>query len=260
MNTNRCNINLQQIWQGDPLLPYYNLQGLTDIILTCDVDWAPDFAIECVLDLVQKYGCKITVFATHKSNVLVNAPSFVEVGLHPDFTRPHSNTWFDEKLYSLKEIYPSAKGMRSHRNFFGQNIADIAKKCGLIYDASVFLWNEPFCQAHQDYNGMFRFSYMWEDGIHLDMGLPHDWNNINLHNPGLKIINVHPILIYLNCISEEQRRIVTSKYKDLTKASRTEIDIYVNKEKGIKDLWESLLQMIKIQGINTYQLKDLVNF
>lgn len=254
---NRLGDNLKQLWRDDPLLPYYNTDGLTDVVLTCDIDWAPEYAIEYVMDLVSKYGCKMTMFTTHRSSLLLNAPDFIEVALHPDFTRTPNLNGFSEKMTQLKDIYPDAVGTRSHRNFFGQNIADIAKKCELKYDASVFLWNQPLCQSHTDYNGMTRHTYMWEDGIHLDMGFDFDWSKISLHTPGMKIINVHPILIYLNSISDNHRRSVTSRYKDLTSAPKAEIDVGVNRAFGIKDFWERLLQYIQSSKIRTHCLKDL---
>ncbi|HHY71902.1 MAG TPA: hypothetical protein GX497_01460 [Bacillus bacterium] len=251
---------LYKVWEKDPLLPFYNINGLEKVILTCDIDWAPDFAIEYVMNLVEKYDCKITMFSTHKSELLLNAPEFVEVGLHPDFTRPNNQSGFGEKLFKLKEIYPNAVGTRSHRNFFGQNIADIAKQYDLQYDASVFLWNQPLCQVHKDYNNMLRFSYMWEDGIHLDMGLPFSWESISLSSPGLKIVNIHPILIYLNSVNEQHRRSVTSRYSDLTIASKSEIDVDVNKSYGIRDFWEELLKYINENSISTYTLSDVANY
>ena len=246
-------------WESDPLSSFYNLNGLQDIILTCDIDWAPDYAIEHVLEIVEPFNCKITMFSTHKSDILLRAPEFVEVGLHPDYTRRHSDSPFEEKIARLKEIYPDAKGTRSHRNFFGQNIADLNKKFGLIYDVSVILWNQPYCQAHLDYNGMVRFSYMWEDGLHLDMGYQLNFDQVNLFAPGLKIMNIHPILIYLNSTSESHRRSVTQRYADLTKAPKSDIDQEVFRGFGIKDLWINLLKMIKDNGIRTHCLSDLAN-
>ena len=249
---------LEDYWRRAPLSPFYNLHGLSDVILTCDVDWAPDYAIRDVIGAAARFGHKLTIFATHRSEVLLEAPGHVEVGLHPDFTRPHAKKWFDEKLARLKESYPQAVGCRSHRNFFGQNIGDLAKACGLIYDASTFLWNEPFCQAHIDYNGIVRFSYMWEDGIHLDMGLPLSWESISLHTPGLKIINVHPITIYLNCRSEDERRAVTSRYSDLTQAPREEIDLHRQSHApGVRDLWIRLLTYLQENKVRTHHLGPL---
>jgi hypothetical protein len=251
--------SLQRYLERDPYARFYNLSGLTDVFLTCDVDWAPEYAIEHVLEAVEAHGQKLTIFATHRSEVLLGAPPWVEVGLHPDFTRQHDgDSRFEDKLATLKSCYPSAVGMRSHRDFFGNNIGDMAMKCGLRYDASTFLWNQPLCQAHVDYNGMTRFSYCWEDGIHLDMGFGLELDRVTLHTPGLKILNVHPILIYLNSSTEEHRRGVTRRYKDLTSAAFSEIDAEVNRGRGIGNVWRELLQYLAVNNVRTHLLRDAV--
>jgi len=251
---------MEKYFQNDQLSQFYNLNGLKDIILTSDVDWAPEYAIEDLLNIIKTLDFKLTIFATHKSEVLLRKYDYVEVGIHPDFTRRNQAEWFDDKVKKLKEIYPEAVGTRSHRNFFGQNIGDIALANGLKYDASTFLWNEPFCQAHVDYNKMLRFSYMWEDGIHLDTDTPKKIENINLHTPGLKILNVHPILIYLNAPNDNYRRIVTSKYSDLTAAPKREIDKFINTSKyGIKDFYIDILKYLKTQKVNSYTLEGLIS-
>jgi hypothetical protein len=248
--------SLERYFQNDPYARYYNLSRLTDVFLTCDVDWAPEYAVETVLKAVEAHGHKLTLFATHRSELLLRAPDWIEVGLHPDFTRQDGKSRFEEKLPALKECYPAAVGMRSHRDFFGNNIGDMAKTCGLRYDASAFLWNQPFCQAHIDYNGMTRFSYMWEDGIHLDLGLELNFDKVNLHLPGLKILNVHPILIFLNSTSDNHRRSVTCRYKDLTSAPYAEVAAEVNRERGIGNLWRDLLRYLSDNGIRTHLLRD----
>ncbi len=246
-------------FKNDPLSQFYNLNKLDSVILTCDVDWAPEYAIESVINLIAKYGFKINIFATHKSEVLLKKHEHVNIGLHPDFTRPSQKDWFDKKILNLKEIYPNSKGMRSHRNFFGQNIGDLAHQAGLKYDVSFFLWNEPYCQAHLDYNGMVRFSYFWEDGIHLDLGKSFDVSSINLESPGLKILNIHPILFYLNSDTEDHRRAVTSQYSDLTIAPKLEIDNEINRGYGIQNFYKEILNYLKTKNVKTYFLEELTD-
>ncbi len=249
--------SLQQYLESDPYARFYNLEGLTDVFLTCDIDWAPEFAIESVLRAVEEHGHKLTIFATHRSELLLGAPPWLEVGIHPDFTRQLPNApRFEDKISALKSCYPSAVGMRSHRDFFGNNIGDMAKNCGLRYDVSSFLWNQPLCQAHVDYNGMTRFSYCWEDGIHLDMGFGLDMERVTLHAPGLKILNVHPILIHLNSSSEEHRRGVTRRYPDLTSAPDSEISADVNRGRGIGHVWRELLQYLAENNVRTHLLRE----
>jgi hypothetical protein len=249
--------NIRELWRDDPLAEFYNVERLSDVILTADTDWAPDFVIEQVIDLVAQHGHKITIFATHQSEVLHHVPDFVEVGLHPDYTMRHNQLPFDEVMRRMKEWYPEAVGTRSHCDFFGNNVANLAVANGLIYDVSVFEWNMPFCQGHIDYNRMVRFSYFWEDGIHMDMNFPLTWEDVRLATPGLKIMNVHPILIYLNCETDDDRRRVVRPYKDLTRVQRSDIDPFIRQQRGIRDLWVELLESLTANNVRTHLLGDV---
>jgi hypothetical protein len=242
---------------SSPFAPYYNLDGLTDVFLTADVDWAPDYAIDHLLRAVEARKMKLTIFATGKSASLQKPPDWLEVGLHPDFTRK-TGPWIDERMAALKALYPEAVGMRSHRNYFGQNIADLAHANGLLYDASNILFNQPYTQAHVDYNSMIRFSYMWEDGLHLDMKYGLDLSRVTLESPGLKIINAHPVLFYLNSVSDDHRRKVTRRYSDLTTALKADIDPERNTGRGIGTVWLEMLDDFAKRGIRTHCLRDAV--
>ena len=248
---------ITSLFAHDPLAKFYNLGGLTDVFLTADVDWAPEYAIEEVLRTVESFGMKLTMFATGPSVLLTSPPKWLEVGIHPDFTRK-AGPWLDERLAALKALYPGAIGTRSHRNFFGQNIADLAHACGLKYDASSVLFNQILAQAHVDYNGMTRFSYVWEDGLHLDMGLGLDLSRTTIEWPGLKILNVHPMLIYLNSPSDNHRRAVTRRYQNLVDAPKTEIDAERNTGRGIGDVWREMLADFSTRTIRTHCLRDVL--
>ena len=240
-----------------PYARFYNLDGLKEVFLTADVDWAPDYAIEEVLKEVEARGMKMTMFATGDSAVLKAPPSWLEVGLHPDFTRKNG-PWHDERMATLKALYPQAVGMRSHRNFFGQNIADLAKANGLSYDASVIQFNHTLIQASCDYNGMTRFAYCWEDGIHLDMNYGLETSMLTLEAPGMKIINVHPVLMYLNSENDDHRRGVTRRYADLASAQRHELESDRNTQRGIADVWKGMLDDFAARGVRTHCLCEAV--
>ena len=53
--------------------------------LTFDIDWAPDFMVEEIINILETYSIKATFFATHDSKVLqkLNFSKNYEVGLHP---------------------------------------------------------------------------------------------------------------------------------------------------------------------------------
>lgn len=241
----------------DPWARFYNLDGFADAALTCDIDWAPEYAIEHVANKAAEFGLALTLFSTHESDFCKSPPEHCEIGLHPDYTRPE-RTPFDEVLPRLKALYPDAVGMRAHTNLFGQRTAEAAAACGLEYDISYLLWNKPFCQVFRDYSGIARFTYHWEDGTHWYMNRPLNWDGIEMDSPGLKIFNIHPISIYLNSPTAPHCRAVQTRYRDLASAPKSEVDALVNRdERGIGDLWLDLLRELAERGVKTHLMKDM---
>lgn len=59
------------------------------LIVTVDLDWAPEPAIEETLDFLQKREIVPTVFVTHRSPRVEASLFEIEVGLHPFFTQSH---------------------------------------------------------------------------------------------------------------------------------------------------------------------------
>jgi peptidoglycan/xylan/chitin deacetylase (PgdA/CDA1 family) len=250
--------SMQHYFKDDSFRDFYNLDGLDTVVLTTDIDWAPDYATEAVLNLVAEAGMKITAYATHDSPLLKASTEFVEIGLHPDNTRPDPVHRFARKLPDLMEIFPDAVGLRCHRNFFGQNISDLAKECGLRYDLSTFLWRQPFAQAHVDYNGLVKMAYVWEDGIHVDVGEPLALDRIGLDSPGLKVLNVHPMLIYLNAPDDHLRRRLTKGIADLTSVPSSHFESGIHTGYGLRDFYRDLLAELKRRGVRTVFARDVV--
>src|SRR5262245_27700561 len=226
--------------------------------MTADIDWAPEYAIDDMLDLFSDAGITVSCFATHASPVLKSAGRSVEIGLHPDYTRPHPEHGLIRKLDELKELFPEATGVRSHRNFFGQNTVDLAAKAGLTYDASVLLWRQPLCQIHKDQWGLYRLCYCWEDGIHADMHLPWTLDVLSMNTPGLKIFNIHPIVIYLNCPDDDYRRAIVKDYSDLTQAARSDLEAHRYDGYGARRFLIDLLARLKETRARSYTLREMV--
>jgi len=246
------------IFSESPYLKFYNLNGFETWTLTCDIDWAPDYAVEDFFSIVESFGFELTAFATHKSSLLVRTPKWLEVGLHPDYTRPHPEYGISRKLIDLKDLYPDSQGVRSHRNFFGQNTADLAKKAGLIYDCSTLLWCNAYSQIYNDQFGLRRLSYVWEDGVHADMGLDWDMSHLPTETPGVKIFNFHPIFTYLNCPNDEYRREVVKGYNHLETAPMSALKPQIYQGYGARNFLIDMLKELKRRRAQCYSLINMI--
>lgn len=249
---------VDKFFENDPFKSLYNLKDLNTVFLTTDIDWAPDYAIESLFELIESNNLKITAFATHKSDLLNQSSEFLEVGLHPDNTRPDLKYGFTKKISDLKDLYPDSVGLRCHRNFFGQNISDLALKSGIKYDMSTFMWKNLFLQVHSDYNGILKLPYYWEDGIHIDLDQPLDVSGVLSNYPGLKILNVHPMFLYLNAPSNALNKNPFRNIDDLTKVSKSYFEEFIFKGYGIRNLFEEVIFEINKKGIKTLHGRDVL--
>jgi len=176
-----------------------NLMSSNEILLTFDTDWCPDYVIEYVLHELEKCGVKSTWFVTHQSPIIekMRKNKLIELGIHPNF-HPDSTQGkdIDEIMNHMLEIVPDAVSARTHTLFWTGRLLNEFKKYGIRYDSSLLLYRSDNIEPHR-YNStnLTRFPIFWEDDIALMEGydiMP------DLRSKGLKILNFHPIHIFLN--------------------------------------------------------------
>lgn len=169
--------------------------------VTLDVDWAPDFMIDYVSDLLTEQNIHATWFITHDSPSIqkLSENELFEIGLHPNFEKnstqgkdPHSI------LKNLLSIAPDSKSVRTHRLFQSTPILKILPEYGIQNECTLLLEHnynlQPFFSKHLN---LYRFPYFWEDDV--TMSYPFNWNECEFENSSsLQIFNFHPIHIYLN--------------------------------------------------------------
>ena len=216
------------------------VESLREFLVTVDTDWAPDWCIQWLIERLLDLHYKPTVFFTNVSEVPKIFASEIEIGIHPDFSRKN----FEESVIDFKHLkaeFPDAVISRSHRNVFGQHIARLLTENGIRFDVSTLLFNID-TSNWTDSRGLRRISYSFEDGVFLDsLGL-NSVSEIYFSQKKPTIINLHPVLCYLNSVSDENRRHFTNKYVNLSQVSEMDFKNFRNiSNKGIADLvWEIL--------------------
>jgi len=193
------------------LRDYANGRGLSTVCLTFDHDWAPDYMVEHVLGLLARHGMTATFLATGASAPLVDTAEAAghEVGLHINLAANSTQGGsLDEIIARLRAVYPRAVGNRFHLLGHTYHSLTTLGAAGFAYDLSRLhfngAWHLP--AFHHD-NGMTLLAYSWEDGFNLGDGrLPIDRDAVDLASPGVKILNFHPINVFLNLANEREKR------------------------------------------------------
>ena len=85
---------------------------------TSDIDWASDYCIRDLSDLLVSYKIKPTLFVTHDTSILndLAAAGKAELGVHPNFASgsSHGNS-IEEVIDTVFRLVPSAETYRAHR-------------------------------------------------------------------------------------------------------------------------------------------------
>lgn len=86
------------------------------LIITIDLDWAPEIAIVETLDYFQGKGIVPTIFSTHRSPRVEESLHEIEVGLHPFFhpDSSHGST-IEETVETILSLPHNIPAYRCHR-------------------------------------------------------------------------------------------------------------------------------------------------
>lgn len=172
---------------------------------TTDIEWAPEWAIAAVLNFFRECDLPLTPFLTHASPVFndhYNLPKMRRrVGLHPNFlpNSSHGKTR-EEVLDSVFSLWPDATSFRSHCFYEDSLTVSALKERGIQYDSNLCLFLQPACVPLLHHTGLVRFPVFWEDDVHFTRGFPFTFDPLKKYfeGPGLKVINLHPLLFALN--------------------------------------------------------------
>jgi hypothetical protein len=178
------------------------------ILITLDVDWAPDAVLEDSLALVESLGSQCTVMATHATSLLsgLDRQRF-EVGIHPNFNTLIAGEGGgnpDAVVGDLMSLYPDAVSSRSHSLAESSRILDAVHNAGIRHDVTQFRPYHGGLEPFEYFNGLIRIPFNWEDDYHFTLGRSFEEPGVGLTDIGFAIMNFHPVHIFLNCESPER--------------------------------------------------------
>ena len=177
-----------------PDIPY------DEIVLTFDVDGAPDEVIQYTVDLVREHGARATFFATHASPLLRDLAESrdLEVGIHPNY---FSSTDFERQVDELMACYPRATSIRGHGLYTSTAIQALYAAKGITHCVDAILPYHPGLRPVWRFTrgGLILVPYFWEDGHALWYLDPPEYHLDPAAFPtGLKVCNFHPVLVFTN--------------------------------------------------------------
>ena len=236
---------------------------LSNTIISLDVDWAPDFMIDHVVNYLIEHKVKSTWFVTHESPALESLKehdNLFELGIHPNFLPGSSQgTSVEDVLKYMMQLVPQALSVRTHGVVqSGQLLSDIVRLTPIKIDATIFLPEMPGIQTvqHLTPNGtLLRIPTFWADDYELLKTSPC-WRPSQLDNlHGLKVYNFHPIHIYLNTPTYLHYQRFRDSKTDISNMTSSMIEPFINEGPGVRDLFLSLVQTHSGKG---EMIKDFI--
>lgn len=180
-------------------------------VITLDIDWAPDYAIDFAASLLIEAQVRATWFVTHDSPAIERLrqhPHLFELGIHPNFLpgTTHGKTESEILSYCM-EFVPQARVVRTHGLVQTSNLLEkIIDETSVRVDVSLFLPHaaalEPVVYYWESGKRLVRLPYLWEDDF--EMVRPDSiWNLGRMidRGTGLMIMDFHPIHIFLNSVT-----------------------------------------------------------
>lgn len=181
--------------------------GASPVLVTLDIDWAPDWMVEDVVDRLARAGVRATLFATHESPFLrsLGDNSHIEIGLHPNFLPGSSHGSTPEEIFAtLRNWYPRATACRTHSLVQSEPLlARMACEFGIEVDCSIHLPRAQHVVPHelhisQQGDTIVRLPHVFQDNMHAMAGRAWDAAGAELDTPGWKVLNFHPVHVALN--------------------------------------------------------------
>ena len=223
------------------------------ICITIDVDWAPDFVVRYVADLLSSRGIPSTWFVTHPSaaiNELQQSKELYELGIHPNFQR-NSTQGQDiaEVISYCLDIVPDAFSMRTHGLLQSTEIfRHILNQTSLKADVSLYLPHARHAEPVEYCDGdkcLIRIPYVFEDDFEILRSNPLlNCHEIIKRSGSLVVFDFHPIHIYLNSKSLDAYEQVKRRFPNVMESTEKGIRDYVNSEYGVRDCFLQLLDIL----------------
>ena len=224
-----------------------------EIVLTIDIDWAPDFAVDWMTRMLSDRGVKATWFVTHMTQSvgnLRNWPDLFELGVHPNFL-PGSTHGADTEsvLDHVLELVPDAISTRSHSVVSsGRLLEQIAETDRLRVESTIFLPEmdcvRPIVHRLRG-RDLLKIPFVWSDDYEMNRERP-DWSlHRHLERSGLSVLAFHPIHTYLNTCNVERYQSITEAYPRIDELTLSAAETWVTNGSGPRSMFLEVLDVLR---------------
>lgn len=240
---------------------------MDDVVLTIDIDWAPDFTIDFVAEQLISRQVRATWFVTHMSPAtarLKQYPNLFELGIHPNFLSgsTHGDTP-DAVLRHCMALLPEASSVRTHLLIQSTLLLrQLLAQTRITTDVSLFLPGTPhICPVEwvSRRRTLLRIPYFWADDFEMERNIPCWRLAPHLRvGKGLKVFAFHPIHVYLNSADIEIYQTLKHRVPKISEASANVLNPYIQTGEGTRALFKEVIAYLAAEGRSAC-IQDIYN-
>ncbi|MDF2966075.1 MAG: hypothetical protein K0Q51_1463 [Rickettsiaceae bacterium] len=220
---------------------------MNNLIITVDLDWACEFAVEETLNFLINNKIPPTIFITHRSAVVEANINQIEVGLHPYFAKDSSHgSTIDEVIKYVMDLPHNLPAFRCHRFAICNASRQAMLEAGMLISSNVCTDLEiipPFT----DRVGLLEVPIFLEDGGYLWRNHSLEYNQgleMKLKQHGTKVLLIHPMHFALNTpnfsyMYDIKQSVSREEWNNMNKKT---IDKLRWRGRGIRDLLMDILR------------------
>ncbi len=233
-----------------------NWNATETVFLSFDVDWAPDFMLTDLMELLS--NSKATFMHTHQSDIVKELINNFSSGIHPNLSNGSDQGKNIDEVINFFKNNQFDDFTLNRFHILGFSYPDLVRLSqeGLKLDSSTILFNQHhIVPSHNQAIDLISIPYFWEDGLRLTHNPKEQEHLIDFENPGCKVLDFHPIDVYLNTYSIEQRNNFKKSFKSVINATKTESEKFVNnKFFGTRDI---LIDLLNREKKGDFEIQDL---
>lgn len=221
---------------------------MNDLIVTVDIDWACEPAIEETLDFLQERNIIPTLFTTHHSPRVASSLSEIEIGLHPYFNLHSSHgATIAEVIKTMMDLPHNLPAFRCHQFALCNASRQALVEAGMLISSNVCSDLE-IISPFRDRFGLLEVPIFLEDGGYLWQKHPLEITQYlidSMLKEEIKVITIHPMHFVINTPNFSYMRNI--KQSMTREAWQTMGKNHLNElrwqGRGIRDLIVELLQL-----------------
>lgn len=239
-------------------------------IITIDLDWAPDFAIDLAANRLVESQVRATWFVTHSSPAvdrLKAHPDLFELGIHPNFLPGSSHGANQvEVLRHCLELVPSARCVRTHSLVQSSRLlAEFTRYPSIAIDASAYLPHaNPAPETEFWWEGrcIRRIPHVWEDDLEAMRPTPV-WRlaPIASGREAPYVLAFHPLYLFVNDATPQTYACIKKQFSKISEANESELAPFVSPLHGPRTVFEEAIGVLSRHsgGVTLSGLTDSIS-